>query len=199
MRTRQRPLLRTTGVAALAVALAACGGRGGGGDGGGGGGTSADPAEFQDAMLEYAECMRDQGVDFPDPEPGEDGAVLVGPDPDEGPPTAAEQEELAAADAECKGILEDVEGSLPEPSPEEQREMQDRALAFAECMREAGIDFPDPEFDEGGRMTFGIGGGVGEGGVDPTDPEFQEAQEACTEETGGMGVGAAPRPGNEQG
>jgi hypothetical protein len=149
-------------------------------------------------MLEYAECMRDQGVDFPDPKPGEDGAMLVGPDPGEEPPTAAEQQEMEAADAECKGILEDVEGSLPAPSAEEQREMQDRALAFAECMREEGIDFPDPEFDEGGRMTFGVGGGPGQGGLDPGDQEFQEAQETCTEETGGMGIGAAPQPGNEQ-
>ena len=155
-------------------------------DGGGGGGRTGDAAEFQDAMLDYAECMRDEGIDFPDPQLSEDGIAVVGPEPADGPPSQAEQDEMAAADAECNHFLEDVEGSLPEPSPEQQQEMQDQALAFAECMREHGIDFPDPEFGDGGQVTIGLGGGV-----DFADPEFQDAQEACQGE-GGFGVGAAP-------
>ena len=196
-----RTTSRLTVPALLSLALLGCGGGGddddaiaslggdattttAGSDGGGAG--PGGSAEFQDAMLEYAECMRDQGIDFPDPQMGEGGITIVGPEPGEEPPTRAEQEEMAAADAECNHILDDVEGSLPEPTPEEQQEMQDQALAFAECMREHGIDFPDPEFGEGGEVRIGLGGGA-----DFSDPDFQDAQEECQGE-GGFGVGAAP-------
>ena len=36
-------------------------------EGGGQGGRPVDP-EFQDAMVEFAECMREHGIDVPDPE-----------------------------------------------------------------------------------------------------------------------------------
>jgi len=75
---------------------------------------------------------------------------------------------------------------MPEPDPEQIQEMQDQALAFAECMREQGIDMPDPVFGEGGRVTQAIGGPDG-GGIDLSDEEFQEAQEACGQE-GGLGI-----------
>lgn len=205
-----RTITRLTGAATLALVLAACGGGGGDDDGvasldggattttegRGGGGGSVDDADFRDALLEYAECMRDQGVDMPDPEIGEDGSVAIVGGGGDGPPSAAEQEEFEAADAECRDIMEGVEGSLPEPTPEEQAEIRDQALAFAECMREQGIDFPDPQFGEGGRVTMGFGA---DAGIDPSDPEFQEAQEACSEGSGGFGVGFAPRAAEGQG
>jgi hypothetical protein len=158
--------------------------------GGGGGGRTGVSAEFQDAMLEYAECMRDQGIDFPDPQSDGNGVVVVGPEPGDEPPTQAELDEMEDADAECRHILEDVEGALPEPSPEEQQEMQDRALEFAECMRDHGIDFPDPTFGEGGEVRVGFGASGGDA-PDFSDPEFQDAQEECMGDTG-FGVGAAP-------
>jgi hypothetical protein len=56
------------------------------------------------------------------------------------------------------------------PSEEEREEAE---LEFAQCMREHGIDFPDPQFEEGG----GILQMMPEGTED--DPKFEEAQEAC--------------------
>ena len=47
-------------------------------------------------------------------------------------------------------------------------------LEFSECMRDHGIDMPDPQFEgEGG------GGGMIEMTADPDNEGFQEAQEAC--------------------
>ena len=62
------------------------------------------------------------------------------------------------------------EGEQPELSPED----EEKLLDFARCMREHGIDMPDP--GEGG-MLFRVGG---PGDADAIDPEeFEAAQEAC--------------------
>ena len=53
------------------------------------------------------------------------------------------------------------------------------ALKYAKCMREHGIDMPDPTFDENGGAQIRIGRGSG---IDPEDPKFQKAQEACRKE-----------------
>ena len=161
------------------------------GGGGGEGGGQPDP-EFQDAMLDFAECMREQGIDFPDPQVQGGGEVIItGPGPgagSQGPPSDAEIAEMEAASEVCRPILDEVEGAFEEPDPEQVQEMQDQALAFAECMREHGIDMPDPEFGEGGRITQSIGGPDG-GAIDFEDEDFQEAQEACAEEGGPGGPG----------
>jgi len=69
--------------------------------------------------------------------------------------------------------------------------MQDQMLAFSQCMRDNGIDYPDPEFSDDGGVT--IIGGPGEGGegfaMEPSDPAFQAAQEACQEIFRGGGPG----------
>jgi hypothetical protein len=217
MRTRARILLPALLV--LAFALAACGDGGdsddegiatlddsgtgtddtGGTDeeanGGGQGGRGEMSEEFEDALLEYAECMRDQGIDFPDPSTDGDGMVVMGPDPGEGPPSRAEIEEFEAADEECRHIMEEVQDEMPRPDPEQEAEMRDEALAFAECMREHGIDFPDPQFEEGGGI------GIRLDGIDPEDPDFQEAQEECSGELGGIFStgGRIDRGGDDEG
>jgi hypothetical protein len=96
---------------------------------------------------------------------------------------------MDAAQEECQSIMEDVIGSGPtDMDPEQVEEMQQRALDFAKCMREHGIDMPDPVFEGGGRMTqaFEIG--------DEDPALFEEAQAACAEEVGmDGGPGGGPR------
>jgi hypothetical protein len=173
------------------------------GGGGGQGGQGLEP-EFQDAVLEFAECMRDHGVDMPDPEFTEDGGVMISAgavastDGDGGGqvPSDADMAEMDEANEACEPIMEEARGSMPEPDPEQMAEMQDQALEFAECMREHGIDFPDPTFDdEGGRMSIAIGGpGEGDAGtIDPSDEDFQAASEECGGEGGFGFTGPAMR------
>src|SRR6188474_3666581 len=113
MRTGTRPMTgAATVVLVLALAaLAACGGGGGDDDsvasldgsgteddtgndsaGGGQGGLGELSPAFEDAMLEYAQCMRDQGVDFRDPQFDEGGGIVVGPrqGTGSGPPSEAD-------------------------------------------------------------------------------------------------------------
>ena len=60
---------------------------------------------------------------------------------------------------------------------------QQAALDFAECMREHGVDMPDPEFSgDGVRIQISR-----EGGLDPMSDTFKQAQEACGSLFGGPG------------
>jgi hypothetical protein len=151
----------------------------GGDEGGGLGGRNgpANSAEFQDAMLAYAKCMRSHGIDLPDPTFDDEGHVKIqGRGPrvgTDGRPT----DEFEAADEACRHLIEDV---MPEIqlSPEERAEMEDRMLAMAECMRSKGHDMPDPQFDDKGG--FAVGGPE----LDPDDPDVQEDLDACAEKVG---------------
>jgi len=153
-------------LAAFAVAaLAACG-DGGGSDqgvatledgetesatseGGGSGGTpgEAAPGEVDDAFVEFAGCMREHGIDLPELV---DDHTITSPHPE----IEAEHPGYEAAYEVCIPIVEDVTGSF-EMSPQEVAEMQDHLLAEAECMRERGYDYPDPEFGDDGMPVAG--------------------------------------------
>ncbi len=170
-----------TPAAAVVVAgltLAACGGgeesAGAGSSGATGGG--GDRAKVEQAALRHAECMRKQGIDVPDPKPGEGGIILS--DPSSGGDPGAHQ--LAAK--KCEKYLR----NLPPPklSDEQKTAMRDGALNHARCMRRHGIAFPDPTFDDNGGITVKIGEGF-----DPSDPRVRQAEEKCQE--------LLPRPDEE--
>src|SRR5688572_22755655 len=46
-------------------------------------------------------------------------------------------------------------------------DMAEQMRRFASCMREQGIDMPDPEVDSEGRVRMQIGEGPNEGGTPP--------------------------------
>ena len=118
-------------------------------------GNSDDP-EVQDAFVRYSRCMREHGIDMPDP--GADGQTRIEIDD----PDAWEE-----AEEECRPIIEEVVGTFEPPSEEEQARMREQALEFAKCMREHGIDMPDPQFGEDGEVTVSVGGEGGPGGPAP--------------------------------
>ena len=149
-------------VLAFSLALSACGINAG----------AAKPTPTPDpqrAMLAFAQCMRAHGVDMPDP--GSNGAVTIGG----GPGNPVDQATMEAAQRACQSKL--PKGGH-QPSAAEQKQFQDQAIKFARCMRQHGIDMPDPTFSSNGS-----GGGLVQqnlgNGVDPTSPEFQAAQKAC--------------------
>src|SRR5262245_52135417 len=41
---------------------------------------------------------------------------------------------------------------------EDEKDPEEAALAWAKCMREHGVDLPDPEVGKGGRLTIRPGG-----------------------------------------
>ena len=182
-------MTRTTVLAALAVALLAavasgCGSSGDGGDGvaaldtgasaaASAGSTTQSDAEQdpQEAALKWARCMREHGVDVPDPQVGSGGRLTVRAGT--GRRLDRDNTKFQAAIKACGSPLGNAR---PQITDEQREQLQETMLSFAKCMREHGVDMPDPDFSGGGGL-FRVGGPGG--GVNPDDPDFQKAQEAC--------------------
>jgi hypothetical protein len=158
---------------ALMLALTGCGTDGGGGDAGDEVASAADntPDEEQETteplsedekyekLLELAQCLRDNGLDVEDPAPGEGIQVQVDGDPSQADAAMQECEHLAP----------------PPPAGEDAADEREDMLAYAQCMRDNGVEqFADPKPGEG----INIGPEVVE------DPDFEAAEETCNEVAG---------------
>jgi hypothetical protein len=149
--------------AASAIALAACGDDPAP--------TAADAkAKNRQAELKFAKCMRDHGINFPDPVAGNGGRTFQKIDA-----RGTTPEKMKAAEQACAKYRKAIRG--PQLSAAEQQEFKRMALANARCMREHGIDMPDPTFGSNGQATIKMRAGAG--GIEPDDPRFKAAQEAC--------------------
>jgi hypothetical protein len=105
----------------------------------------------------------------------------------------ADPAKIRAAEQACKKYQDKVKP--PPMSEEQQKTMKEAALKNAQCMRDHGIDFPDPQFGEGGRITQKI---TRDSGIDPNSPKFKAAMKACQKESpGGMMFGAGPSSGED--
>jgi hypothetical protein len=159
--------------------------------------VATDPAE---AALQFAECMREHGIDMPDPQVSGDGGVMVqigGPDGESG--TGPDPKEMEAANKDCEHFMKDATAGFEPPSEEDQKKMQEEALAFSKCMRDHGIDIPDPQFSaDGGGFNVSIGspdGGADDApAIDFESDEFKEANEACGGPDGGGFVFSSAEP-----
>jgi hypothetical protein len=178
-RRRWRPRLAAlVGVLALMLVVAACGGGGNQNDGvaslSGSNKpttTTAAPLSKQDveqAALAFARCMRQHGIDMPDPQFSGNKITqdFKGGPGSKGPDDPA----FKAAEQACNKYLPNG-GQPPRLDPQEQQQL----LAFARCMRQHGIDMPDPRPD-GGLVIRRRGG---PGGVNPDDQKFKAAEQAC--------------------
>lgn len=148
----------------------------------GGGAESADATD-EELALAFAQCMRDEGVDWPDPVTNADGSIDLfggqGPPAGGGDGEGGRDEARQAAFQACGSI---VEGASFLPGRGEiDAEAQDTLLEFAQCLRDNGLDVDDPDFE-----NFGPGGGGGGGGgglfgegFNPQDPAVQPVIEEC--------------------
>ena len=149
--------------------------------------ASMDPEE---AALAFAECMRDHGVDMPDPQVGSNGEFRVTVNGGRG---SLDMEQMQAAQEACQDLMPGPMGEPRELTPEE----KDAMLGFAQCMRDNGIDMPDPVFEGGGMVRIGGGpASAGDGGegpaFDPRSKDFQAASETCRTEFGELMPGGGP-------
>jgi hypothetical protein len=152
----------------------------------GGSAGEVDRSELDDASLAYGECMRDHGIDLPDPQTssggdsgpkfssgGQAAGATQGPD--------GASDEFKAAHEACKSILEDAGALIGPPSAEEQAEMQDKLIEVARCMRDKGHDMPDPQVNSDGGIS--ISGGP----PDVSDEQYQQDFEECNDAAGVTG------------
>ena len=140
--------------------------------------AAAEETTLEESLLAFTECVRDQGVDIPDPTVDADGNVRLARAMSE---TSSESERQAFQEAmqACEVYLEGVTMGFEQ---RDTTEFQDQLFQYAQCMRDNGYDMPDPDFSA--TQVPGSGGGPA-GGVfgtlDRDDPAFQEAQAACEE------------------
>ena len=126
--------------------------------------TQTQEAKNRKAMLDLARCMRENGVDMPDPEfsGGRVTQRMKGGNPDK----------MRAAEKACEKYRSQIKA--PEMSASDKEDFKKAALANARCMREHGIDFPDPVFDPNGGARVKI-----DKRLNPEGAKFQAAQKAC--------------------
>ena len=146
---------------------------------------AAGAADDEQALLAFAACMRDNGVDdFPDPVLNADGSVEFtgsGQDPFAG----VDNDTAEAAVNACIGELEGV-AFAPGGADFDLNEIQDALVEFAACMRDNGIDFDDPDLSN----AFGEGEVANPfGELDLSDPEVVAAIEECQDVFTGFGLG----------
>ncbi|MFI6725256.1 hypothetical protein [Streptomyces atratus] len=165
-RTTSRAQSRGVAACLIAVAVAlsatACSGDGGGsGSGTKSAGSASDTKKTdEDQALEHRKCLREQGLDVPEPKPGENshGITVDG--------GGKSQKEMEKAFKACQDKA--VGGGPKELTQAE----KDKAVAFARCMRKNGFDMPDPKFDGGGMQAAPA--------MKPKDmKKFEKANAAC--------------------
>ncbi|MFF1902347.1 hypothetical protein [Kitasatospora sp. NPDC058218] len=176
--SRLRRGLAGVGMGVAALVLAGCGGGQHGGPkvaslgNGSQAGSSASPspgaAKPEDAQLQFARCMRDKGVDVPDPQAG--GSVRLG-----GP--GQDPTKVQAALQECQHFLSAGGSSMNDPK------RKDMLTKVAQCMREHGVNMQDPD-GSGLRV---------EGDVDPQT--MDAANKACQSVIMSTPAGSAPGSG----
>ncbi len=152
--------------------------------------TVADEVSSDDveqAVLAFAACMRDHGVEMEDPTVSSDGTIEFGFRAGGGGEGDVDRNTLRAARDECSEHLESVTLGFRRG---DDSEIQDLMVEYAQCMRDHGYQMDDPDFS-------GLGpGGEGEEGdprsgpfgvIDPDDPAFQSAQTECEDILAGFG------------
>jgi len=111
-------------------------------------------------LLKFAACMRENGVNMPDPDPNNPSFNI---------PTT-EKSTLDAAMKSCQKYL----GT---PPAGESAAAAEQFKKFAACMRENGLpNFPDPDAD--GTLNLPEG-------IDPDSQEFKQADKTCAEQLSG--------------
>jgi hypothetical protein len=171
-------------------------------------GATSDDEVTEQEMLDYTECLRDQGLDVADPQVDAEGNVAFGGLAGGQGPQDMSQEDFAEFQEQFQAAQEvcgpPPGGGFAGTGGQDQSELEDQMLELANCLRDQGIDVPDPDFgnlEEGG--TPGQGGGPF-GDIDRSDPEFQAAFEECQDVftggpfgPGGPGSGDQPEDGSE--
>jgi hypothetical protein len=161
--TVRRRLFGAVAAAAAILALGACGGGESDGVASAGGKQNAvapaetespAPADPDAQALVFAECMRDNGVDVPDPGPGQQGLN----DAFQSVAGRYDRKTLQTAVAACQD-------RMPQYAQEQQHE-DGWQLQLTECLREQGLDVSDNPFEDAHQGRIDVG-------------EFSAAMEVC--------------------
>ncbi|NUS12732.1 MAG: hypothetical protein HOY69_15255 [Streptomyces sp.] len=126
--------------------LSGCSSGGGSAQSGSGASGAASAAAGQDRGVKFAQCMRGEGIDMPDPKDGSGAQGLAGvlDKAMQGPDKQKVQDAVGA----CRRYL-------PAGSVDGGGKAQQKQLELARCLRRQGVDVPDPKPGQGLVMPKG--------------------------------------------
>ncbi|MGI9658048.1 MAG: hypothetical protein ACR2OD_04000 [Gaiellaceae bacterium] len=130
-------------------------------------GATSENREAADILLDFTQCIRDEGFNVPDPNFQQSAAETQRAYEERG--IDIEDPEFDAAITACEPRLA---GILQAFTIDELRAFRDSTVDYSACMRENGIDLPDPDFTQGVTSIFS-------NELDVTAPGFDEADDAC--------------------
>jgi len=180
-------------LAATALALGACGSSDGGGASSGTP-SKSDEDKAYDGALKFAKCMRDNGIDMPDPQRQAGGGILqkMGSDKD----APINEAKLEAAQKRCEHFMANGGGSGPGPGDDPKQ--RDAMLAYSKCMRQNGVPkFPDPKFS-GNKVELSLRTKDGSVNLNPDAPAFKAAEKVCQGKLADV-TGGGPRTARKAG
>jgi hypothetical protein len=189
---RHRIRIGCVAVAAAGLLVAGCGGKGGTGAqvasiGGtttttvAGGSTGNGGGDPQERALAFAKCMREHGIDMPDPKVDANGRMEMRING-----RGVDDAKMREAQTACQDKMGGAFGPGGGPADPQ---FQEKALEYSRCMRQHGVPkFPDPQ--PNGGLLIGP-----DSGVNPNSPTFKAADKACQQllPNGGKGSGSAAK------
>jgi hypothetical protein len=186
-----RVALRATACTVLVVGLVACGGSGSSSSKvatldstGGGGGASATSTTLskkaqQDAILSYAACMRQNGVDMKDPTFDADGNVAAGGGGFRAQGIDPRSTAFQTAQKACGSIIQGIDFGPGRRRNFDPTKLQAAFNDFTACLRDKGVQVNDITIGQGrnggnggnGNNGSGANGGNGGNGGGPGGPD----------------------------
>ena len=147
-----------------------------------------------EAFVDFSRCIREEGFsDFPDIDSSRivDQASFLQAMQEAGVSIA--QPGLAPALQSCSSVFSELIALAPQQDTNVQQvEREENAVAFAQCMRDQGVDdFPDPDFGQYPNTGF-----PGQGGGSGLSEDIQAGLDVCLPVFGGAepNQAAAPPP-----
>lgn len=124
--------------------------------------TALSQADTQAAMLSYASCMRDHGVDMADPTFDANGNIQGGFGRGGGANVDFRSTEFQTAQDACSSLIQGITfGGGPGGGGFDRTTIQDAFNSFTKCLRTEGVQVDD--------ITLGNGPGGGPGGGPPAN------------------------------
>ncbi len=181
--TRRRSLFAAVLAVPLLITLAACGSSDSAQvaslNTGAASASASSTADASNSQLAFAKCMRENGVDMPDPDPN--GGFSAG------------QRNVNPSDPKFQAGLKKCQSLMPSGGAMNRTfdaASQQKMLDLAKCMRQNGVDMPDPQFDANGKMSM-------DGSVSGlmNNPKAASAMQACRQYAPSGGPGGGPGAG----
>jgi hypothetical protein len=126
-------------------------------------------ADSDQAMLDYATCMRAHGVQMRDPfhRPGHQGLSIELP---------SMTPSVRAANQACQHILQPLIDAKQAGQRQQAAANLPALISYARCMRQHAVPMPDPGPD--GQLNLGQVPGIS-GDIGRRDPRFRAADASC--------------------